>query len=344
MLLIISFHYVFHSGYVFKELNYNSFVVKTFYFFGELGVNLFILISGYFSVNGKFSAKKLIKLILEINFYYFLTTFIKSIIDNQSFSPSLFPTITCQYWFCTAYVLLYILSPFLNNFIHNIKQEDYKKLLLWVIVIWSVIPTLFGIVYNNVESYFYFSRFIWFVVIYLIGSYIRLYSIKIFNKRKTSIIIALASFAIMVLGIVVIYKYKFIFTKIDVAYFWPPNTLPMLLLSVSVFMIFLDIKINYSKIINRVASTTLGIYMLHDGVLNKYIWNNIFRAKEHLNSKFSILYILISAITIYICGMIIDLIRQFIEKHTVNKFLDSKIYNKISSKCKEILELILKHI
>lgn len=63
MFLIVSFHYVYKSGYVFDKLNYNSFIVKTFYFFGELGVNLFLLITGYFMVNGKFKFKKLLIII-----------------------------------------------------------------------------------------------------------------------------------------------------------------------------------------------------------------------------------------------------------------------------------------
>ena len=46
MLLIISFHYVYESGYKFIELNYNSFIVKLFYLVGELGVNIFLLITG----------------------------------------------------------------------------------------------------------------------------------------------------------------------------------------------------------------------------------------------------------------------------------------------------------
>ena len=64
--MIISFHYAFKSGYTVNSLNYNTIVVKSFYFLGELGVNLFVLITGYFMVNGKFSSKKLIKLILEV--------------------------------------------------------------------------------------------------------------------------------------------------------------------------------------------------------------------------------------------------------------------------------------
>ena len=72
MILIISFHYVYKSNFTFEELSVNSFIVKVFYMFGELGVNLFILITGYFMVTGKFSVKKLIYLIIEVNLYYLI--------------------------------------------------------------------------------------------------------------------------------------------------------------------------------------------------------------------------------------------------------------------------------
>ena len=89
------------------------------------------------------------------------------------------------------------------------------------------------------------------------------------------------------------------------------------------------------------ASTTLGIYMIHDGMLNPYIWKNIFSTLEHLNSSYFVIYILGTTIIIFIVGAIIDLIRQFIEKYTVNKLLDSKFYSKLSNKVSNSLSRFL---
>lgn len=228
------------------------------------------------------------------------------------------PTIFNRYWFFTAYILLYIFSPYLNILIHNIKQKDYQKLLLTEILIWSVIPTVFGILKNGTEGLLYFNRFIWAIVIYLIGAYMNLYPIKFLERnRKNSVLIAVASFAIMIFGIIVIYTFRDFFKKLgttEVAYFWEPNALPMLFLSVSVFKIFVDLKMKGNKIINTLASTTLGIYLLHDGPLSVYIWKNVFHTKEHLNSNFLIVYIVASSIAIFLVGAAIDLARQLLEK------------------------------
>ena len=339
ILLIISFHYVYKSEYSFETLNYNSFIVKMFYFFGELGVNLFILISGYFLINSKFSMKKLIKLIIEINFYYVVSVVIEGKLNHTTLTTFMdyyqlfFAVILNRYWFATAYVLLYILSPYINKFIHSIEKETFLKLLMTVIFLWSVIPTTFGIINSNTETFLFYNRFIWMIVMYLIGSYIRLYNIK--NLKSKSLIIAIITFAFMILSIFFIYKFGKII-RLEPAYFWQPNSIPMLILSISIFEIFINIKIPYSKIINMLASTTFGIYLLHDGPLANYIWKVIFRTKEALNSRFSIIYIIYSALIIFFAGALIDLIRQFIEKHTVNKFLDSKCYNKISKQLKKM--------
>lgn len=69
MILIISYHFVFHSNYNYWTINAHDFILRAFWLFGEIGVNLFMLISGYFLVCSKFSWKKVIKLILYFRDY-----------------------------------------------------------------------------------------------------------------------------------------------------------------------------------------------------------------------------------------------------------------------------------
>ena len=174
IICIISFHYVYKSGYVLTDLKANSLIIKSFWFLGELGVNLFILITGYFLINSKFSFKKLIKLIIEVNFYYLITLFVSLTFGNsiEGGIVALFPNfkttflrffavIFNRYWFITAYILIYILSPYLNKFIKSLTKNEHKKLLIIILTIWSIIPTFFGIFNNNTESLLYYNRFIW---------------------------------------------------------------------------------------------------------------------------------------------------------------------------------------
>lgn len=351
MLLIISFHYVYKSGYVFESLSINSFIVKTFYLFGELGVNLFVLITGYFMIKGQFSLKKLIRLILEVEFCHLLALIIAHNVGIITFNNPIrdnillfFPIIKGEYWFITAYILLYIFSPFLNILLQKMEKRTYQKFLIICIIIFSIIPTFFGIFFNTTEGFLFYSRFIWLIVIYSVGAYINLYQINIFKNKRIIITSAAISFGIMLLGILIIYKFINIFGKLgttEVAYFWPPNTIPMFILSISIFEIFLNIKIKNNKIINTLASTTLCVYILHDGMLNPYIWQNIFKTLEHLNNQFSFIYIIGATIIIFIVCVFIDLIRQLIEKHTVIKILNSKWYKNILNKSQKLISKFL---
>ena len=139
----------------------------------------------------------------------------------------------------------------------------------------------------------------------------------------------------MLISICIIYKFKEILEPIglkELAYFWRPNSILMFLLSTSIFGLFISIKMKEIKIINIIASTTLGIYMIHDSFLNGYIWKNIFKSKEHLDGSHPLFHILLATIIIFFFCAILDLIRQLLEKFTVKKFLYSKTGDKISGK------------
>ena len=62
-----------------------------------------------------------------------------------------------------------ILSPFLNRLIKSLTKEKFVGLLILVLVIWSIIPTFIGI------KSFDINDLVWFVVLYIIGTFIRLH-------------------------------------------------------------------------------------------------------------------------------------------------------------------------
>lgn len=348
MLFIISFHYVYKSGYEFTELTINSFIVKVFWLFGELGVNLFMLVTGYFMINRKIKIKKIILLLFEVEFYYIICQIIAIKLEIISFDFNFkdivmlfFPVIFNRYWFITVYILIYIMSPYLNIFLKSIDKKTYIKFLITVLILWSVIPTIFGVFNDSTEKTLYYSRLIWLIIIYCVGAYINLYK----SEMPKKFLIAILSFFSMIVSIIIIHKYNGFFNNIgtyEVAYLWGPNNVPMFLLSVALFQIFLNINIYGKKIISVLASTTLGIYLLHDGSLAWYIWQTLFKANEHLHSRYSICYILISAIVVFIIGAVIDLIRQIIEKYTIKRLLDLRVCYNLYDKVQKWSDKIIK--
>ena len=89
-------------------------------------------------------------------------------------------------------------------------------------------------------------------------------------------------------------------------------------------------NIDYKPIVNKIASTTLGIYLLHDGPLANWLWREVFNIASFQSSPELVFRIIGAAIAVFAVGVTVDLIRQLIEKYTLSKILnclkaDSKI-------------------
>ena len=104
-------------------------------------------------------------------------------------------------------------------------------------------------------------------------------------------------------------KQIFYFTQNDYGFF-------QLLLGIGLFIIFLKAKITYHPWINTIASTTFGIYLLHDNKLFlHHMWDNIFETYQYYDSSLLPLYAICIVALIFIVGMVVDYMRlAFIEK------------------------------
>lgn len=327
ILLIISFHITIKSNYIINTLNLKNYLIKTFMFYGELGVNLFILISGYFQIKSKFKKEKVIKIIIEILFYNTFQVILAYYLINEPIK--IINLIYSPYWFIRSYLIIYLLSPIINEILLKLNKKIYKQLLLTSILIWSIYPTIIGLVKLDTESIDIYNRTIWLILMYILGAYINIYNVKKLDNKKTNILIIIITYLILLISIPIFYKLKQsipYYNQIEIAFFWTPNNILMLTLSLSIFMLFKNITIKNNKIINKIASTTLGIYMIHDGFLARYINNNLINTTKYFNSRYAIIYILIITIIIFIIGVIIELIRQLIEKYTIDKILKQKKY------------------
>lgn len=316
------------------NLTYNILTVKVFWFFGELGVNLFALTTGYFQSKGRFKWGKLILLIAQVFSYSMLTNGFCALTGGLNFSgPAsclsvFFPIIFGNYWFATAYVITYLLSPYLNRLIEALDRTSFRNMLVTLSVLYILIPTCFGIFRNSTESWLYYNRLIWLIIAYFAGAYIRRYPFPSLKSMKCALIPALAAFALMTLSIPVFHALNVIFVAYgqprEIAYFWFPNTALMVLLSVSVFCVFLQLDIPYTPWINRIASTTFGIYLLHTGLWTNWLWETCFAMAQKIDSPTLIPQILALCAGIFLAGMVVDFARQALERVTLKKWLSSE--------------------
>ena len=187
MLLIVAHHYVVNSGLmsVMKEepLHIQSIFLYLFGMWGKTGINCFVMITGYFMCKSHISLRKFMKLLFEIYFYNLIITgtFLLTGYCSPSFSTVFYALVPIQSFgvnFVACFVVFYLLIPFLNLLIQTMNSKLHLRLILLCLLVYSVIGTIPKITLGvNYVS--------WFVVLYFIASYIRLYRfpIKISNRN-----------------------------------------------------------------------------------------------------------------------------------------------------------------
>ncbi|MBQ5474189.1 MAG: hypothetical protein IIT65_05710, partial [Lachnospiraceae bacterium] len=189
MLLIVAHHYVVNSGLTGESgplmlypQNYKSLFFFVFGMWGKIGINCFVMITGYYMCKSAITLKKFMKLLLEIEFYKIVIYFIFLLTGYADFSikeclKSCLPISEVAQNFSGCYLLFFLCIPFLNILIRNLTEKQHGILLLLA----GFIYTFFGTVPKLSVTMNYVS---WFIVVYFIGSYIRLYPKAIYKNGK----------------------------------------------------------------------------------------------------------------------------------------------------------------
>lgn len=282
MILIITYHYAIH-GALEDTLAFtsNKYILDFLSFGGKLGVNCFMLITGYFMCKSKINIKKILVLISEI-WFYSITILILFLTALQPVDPisigiilnSVLSVTYNLYLFATTYIVLMILSPFINKLIDVMDRKMHRDILLISIVILSVLPTFMK------AAFVEYNNLIWFILIYLLASYIRKYIDKesiVLNKHF--LILAMVS----IIFFSSIFLFDFIGNKFNVSfllknstYFAKPYSFLLLIMSIEMFLISLKGK-KTNKIINRISSAAFAIYLIHDNyIVRSFLWKSIF--------------------------------------------------------------------
>ncbi len=333
MFLIVMYHFSDWGGVININDNIPNKVVGCFLnIFGNLGVNLFVLISGYFLINSKFKFKKLLRLIAEVFFYSVILYVVCICLKVTTFSIKefirvIFPISYNMYWFATTYIGLYLISPFINKLLNTISRKEHKKLMYLLIILVSIIPTIL------IGAPFISSNLIWFVVLYIIAAYIQKYKINYDNNKKLLISIIAIFLIIFAISVIAAVPLKLGEEYESFTYFNKMNCLPMLALSMVIFMFFKNLKIPDNKIIPFISKATFGVYLIHINThLRTYLFKSILKIQNYynVNTLKLIGYILLSSLGIFVVCVLIDTLRRIIlEKNLFKINCLDKYFDKI---------------
>lgn len=354
MFMIVLGHVIGHGGVQDNVSGSLFVVVEMIKAFLIVHVDSFVLVTGYYQCKSDFKAAKLFSLNNAAWFYrvaivVLLLAFNVISVGRLEILHNIVPIDLSVYWFIDIYLILYCMSPFLNILINKIDKSTHQKLLIAMLVIFSVLPSL-----TAQKSFFNSGGFSItnFILLYFIGAYFRNYPVNFFefykiysNKVKRLI------FGSMYVGITVFNLSLFLVgiyisdmgnvassvsNTIKVMAFSYDNPL-VIAAAVSYFLWFGCLSIN-SKIINKISSLTFGIYLIHD---NPYVRAHVY---QWLGLKLGVpiySYMIIPkifgiAIIIFIVCAAIELIRQFVFKFAYKLSVSGKVRQKYKNYVLEV--------
>lgn len=344
MFFIVLYHTIHHGNIINNCTNEGLKIILEFIMLViVVHVNSFVLVTGYFQSKSSFKQSKLWSIINANWFYKAFIVIIFAILNIEKFTTvdlfiNFFPLNLTEYWFINPYLVIYCLSPFLNKFIDSLDKKTYQKLLIVLFIILSIFPYVTG---NQIYPNDGFTLYN-FVILYLIGAYLRRYPLKESYLFKNLSNNCFQIFTIVVFFACIIINYSFNRTAYSIL---GTNSLfdmfgyniinmtraysnPIVIIqSLAFFTLFGTLNFK-SKLINRLSKLTLGVYIIHD---NLYIRRNIYKwigidGLEVISYKY-IIYAILAALIIYIGCSFIECIRQLIFK-SISKL-------KISRKIKE---------
>ena len=353
MFMIVIWHFIFHSNILAKTSGTLNLIIYFIYIIVSIHVNSFILVSGYFQYNKKFKPRKIVSLITTTWFYKLIYAII--------FSVTAIVTITKTemllfiqpfnfnygfgefYWFINMYIFLYLLSPFINKLIETLSQRQHKTLIIILLIMLSIVPTVTLNSTLNNNGYTIAS----FVMLYIIGAYFGKYKLrenyhfKNFSKNKYQLLL-LVLFIISIflaitpkiitdyfenstIEILSYVKYLFGLKLID-------YISPVIILESVLYLLLFETFDFKSKFINKVASLTFGIYLVHENnFLVKFLYDRLPISVNGVIYPNVIIKMLLYSIIIFIVSAIIEYIRQLISKLITKTKIYKKFINKIEN-------------
>lgn len=335
---IVIHHFIGFCGVNFDTLNFNAVITGVFNFGGKIGVDVFVLISGYFMImSTEFKFSKPIKLWLQA-FTYSASIFAIVCLRNPDvFTASnlvkeLFPIGFNRWWFTSTYFVMLLFSPFLNKLLRSISQKQHIILMALCIVLWSFL----GII--NLCG-FQLSNLLMFFMLYTIAAYIRLYKNDVKINKKIAVCIAFITLcvdAFMQIALSVFGKQ----IPLLKSYALPLRleTSPFtLIISICLLLIFKDVNIKNSRVINTISSATFGVYLIHDNkYMRAFLWGSKLNGEAIRTSPYFLLYMLGSCAVVYAVCTLIELARIYIlEKHYI------KLINKAEPRLKAAFERLM---
>ncbi|WP_162258586.1 acyltransferase [Levilactobacillus koreensis] len=308
-----------YSGTIFTNHWVNITIANILVIVGKTGVEIFVIITGYFMITSRFKGNKLIKLWIPIWIYSVLGLVIgilsgKFNIGIIAIVKSVFPITFVDYWFMTAYIVLYCAIPFLNILWKSINSKMKQYLLLFLFVIDVIIPTLLG---GPVAEYFASNEASQFLFLYFVGAFLREKDVLNGAYKLLGKILFCGSwalYALLVVGFMFVTKQTGNSLIATHAQHFAKDGSPLVLgMAVGLFIIFGGHPIKSNAFINRMSTSMFAVYLIHDNqYLRVLIWHDWFHLDRLVQTTVwqMLVGVIGLSVLVFVTATIIDVIRE----------------------------------
>jgi len=308
------------------EVKLNGFVAWTIEALSIVAVNVYMLISGYFLVNTHFKVSRLIELVCQVLFYSILVELVLiatgivsiEVITFNRILELIFPLQMEHYWFITAYIIMYLFSPILSTAVHHMEQKQLRNTIIGLLIFFAVsksfLPVQLAIDNKGYDG-------IWFICVFLVAAYIRLYGIPWLAKGKKSGVFCYIAGVLGILTLTFLVRAVYLKTGsldhfIQTAFHY--NHVLNLLAAVGLFYAFLNMDLStegkLAKAVYKVAPYSLGVYLLHEQIDVRYLWPHWLGASSEGNVIMLIARCLLAVFIVYVVGTLVDALRNVLFK------------------------------
>ena len=301
---------------------------------GAIGVALFFMLTGYF-LAGKQRAS-VSKVCLQTVFYGFVVSavFVILVVIQKLFGIGyafsgfsltekiglllhyVFMPISSGWWFVSAYVLLVLTAPRINQFLAALNKAGFIRLLAVTWFFWYSCQLMLDGAYVSLGRAFFF---------YILGAYCRRF-VDCRQEKPQVRHIALFIFCWLMIAICAFYSATLGKLSVKTATAMQAlakcvqsgleNCILLPLCAWSLFVCFARTNVKQNHRINTVAATTFGVYLLHDsGITRQLIWNGILRVSDaQFLSPYFPLFALADILAVFAVCSAIDYLRlRFVE-------------------------------
>lgn len=323
MMMIIVLHYL-NKGEMLtayatdrSAVNYAAHLTEAFCI---VAVNCYVLLSGYFLVESAWKPGRVVSLAAQILFYSVLIPVILicagvisagelSVYDWLNF---VLPVETEHYWFATAYLVMYVLAPFLAEGARRVEKRTLQVVIGILVLYFSVWKSVLPV---RLVTDRYGYDFGWFVCLFLIAAYIRLYGLPKLERRRNVVLLYVG----MCLGI-------FLLTagvaaaagKVAALEYYTdmPTTYDHILClagAIGLFMVCKDTRLpegRLTAVIRGLAPYTFGVYLVHEHLLVRYEWMQWLGVDNVRGSWLFVPHMIGCVLVVYVTGTAADFVRE----------------------------------